>query len=133
MRQFLSLLVAIFGGSCMAGAPQSKKIHDTLHGVDFIIEHLSGPALSQSQDRIYIQVGGGKKLVFRGRGGVDVTLLPMRRDFIIIQYCGGVVEMTDSFLSPTNDQDEAVAVRLQPIVISNVKIGGSAFCRKEGA
>lgn len=123
---FLPALAVL--ASCSAKEPTKRVVHDAMHGVDFSIEHTPGPALSQAEDRVYIARSGKRELIFEGFGASEIELQPLREGVLLIEYCGGSANKVGSFLAGRTDNGNAVAVKVQPIMIANVSIDGKRLC-----
>lgn len=128
MRIYTIFLALAVLASCSANEPTKRTVHDAVHDVDFSIEHTSGPALSQAEDRVYAVSSGKRELVFEGYGASKISLLPLREGALLIEYCGGFVNKVDSYLANRTGDGNALAVRVQPIVIANVSIDGKRLC-----
>lgn len=113
---------------CNAEKPIETKLHDATNGVDLIIEHRAGPALSQPEDKLYLVGDGERKLVFEGYGGSALLLHPLKRGVLVVGYCGGAIRSADSFLAKENSAGEVTAVKVQPIITSGIQINGKSVC-----
>lgn len=116
--------------SCSTDAPTKREIRDDDNGVRLIVEHLDGPALSQSEDKIYLMAGNDRTLVFEGYGGAGLSLLPSKKGFLVVSYCGGTVRSTESFVVNDDKSGQAVAVKVQPIIAPSIEVDGKPACEK---
>ena len=114
--------------SCVAERPSTSIVKDIIHGIDYSIEHTSGPALSQSEDRVYAGTGNRRELVFEGYGASHIAIKPLREGVVLIEYFGGSIRKVGGFLAKRTSSGNALAVRVQPIIIPNVEIGGNRLC-----
>ena len=73
-----------------------------------------------STDRVYAVVDGKQELIFEGYGVGPITLKPHKKAAIIIEYCGGSIRSTNSFLLRDDGYGNAIAVKVQPIVVEAV-------------
>jgi len=128
MKRFLVAASCLVLTCCNADQPIETKIHDDVNGVDLIIEHRAGPALSRPEDKLYIVVDGKKNLIFEGYGGSSLLLPPLKRGVLIVAYCGGSIRNTNSFLAKDNLAGEVTAVKIQPIITSGIHINGKSVC-----
>ena len=130
MKWPLFLAVVILLSACSVENPTQKVVRDSVNGTDLLIEHTSGPALSQAGDRVFVTRDGKRDLIFEGFGAPSINLKPLREGVLLIEYCGGSVRKVDSFLAGQTSSGNAIAVKVQPIVIENVDIDGSRLCAK---
>lgn len=114
--------------SCNAEVPTKREIRDEANGVSLIVEHLDGPALSQSEDKIFLITGNDRTLVFEGYGGTKLSLLPSKKGLLIVSYCGGAVRSTESFVVNDDKSGQAVAVKVQPIIAPGIEVDGKPAC-----
>ncbi|MBX9815876.1 MAG: hypothetical protein K2X76_14340 [Sphingomonas sp.] len=114
---------------CNAEKPVETKIHDASNGVNFIIDHRSGPALSQPEDKLYLVGDGERKLIFEGYGGSKLSLLSLKRGVLLVAYCGGAIRSTVSFLAKGKSAGEVTAIKVQPIITSGILINGKSVCQ----
>lgn len=126
-RLGLLAIVALIS-SCGAQNPSTTKMYDPLHRVQFSIDHISGPALTEAKDRVYIKNGDKQELIFEGYGGRAIVIKPLRDGVVLIEYCGGSIRKVASFLANRARSESAVAVIIQPVVIYNVEVDGNRLC-----
>ena len=128
MIRHAPLLALCLLASCSTEKPTERVVRDELHQIDFVFQHELGPALSASQDRIYANTAKGRELIFEGYGAPRIAIKPLREDAVIVEYCGGTVSRVASFLSNRSTSGQAVAVKVQPIIIANVSVGENRIC-----
>jgi hypothetical protein len=128
IRRPIGAAALLLISACGGGASSLTSFHDPGTGLDYLIEHSSGPALSAATDRVFVVINGERKKVFSGYGGEKVLLRSSGAQALAVEYCGGTIEATSSFLLKADKSGHSVAIRIQPIVLSDVKIGGVAFC-----
>lgn len=114
--------------SCSVETPTKQEIRDDVNGVSLIVEHLNGPALSQSEDKIYLMAENDRKIIFEGYGGTMPSLLQSRKGFLMVSYCGGAVRNTESFIVNDEKSGRAVAVKVQPIIAPGIEVNGKPAC-----
>lgn len=114
--------------SCSAERPTKREIRDDANGVSLIVEHLDGPALSQSEDKIFLVTGNDRTLVFEGYGGAGPSLLPSKKGLLVVSYCGGAIRSTESFVVNDGKSGQAVAVKVQPIIAPSIEVDGKPAC-----
>lgn len=114
--------------SCSVETPNKQEIRDDVNGVSLIVEHLNGPALSQSEDKIYLIAENDRKLVFEGYGGAIPSLLTSKKGFLVVSYCGGAVRSTESFIVNDEKSGQAAVVKVQPIIAPGIEVDGKPAC-----
>jgi hypothetical protein len=128
MTRYPTAVICLILASCNTERPTERVLRDKVNGVELIEQHLTGPALSQSEDKLYVVEGGERKKVFEGYGGSSLSLRSSRKGVLVVAYCGGSIRSTESFVVDDNPAGEVVAVKVQPIVASGLKIDGEAVC-----
>lgn len=128
MIRYLYLIIFCLVASCSSENPSTKTVRDNVHGIDFIVEHVSGSALSLSEDRVYAQLANKRTLVFEGYGGKGITLKNTGESIILIEYCYGSIRKIDSVLSKSPTSGDAIAVKIQPVIAANVRVGDIMLC-----
>ena len=128
MKKVFIICITALICSCNEKRPSNYTVKDTTHGIAYSIEHTSGPALSQSEDRVYAGTGNRRELIFEGYGARRLTIKPLHEGVVVIEYCGGSIEKVSSFLANRTSSGNALAVKVQPVVIANVAIGGNRIC-----
>ena len=128
MTRYFALIAICLIASCSSEKPSAKSIRDNVHGIDFVVEHISGPALSLSEDRVYAKLGNDRTLVFEGYGGKDVALKNVGDAIIVVEYCNGSIRKVESILSKSPSSRDAIAIKVQPIIAANVRVGGIILC-----
>lgn len=128
MKRNLVAAVFLSLACCNYERPIESKIHDNANGVDLVIEHHAGPALSQPEDKLYLIDNGERKLVFEGYGGSSLSLPALRKGVLIVAYCGGAIRSAESFLSKESSVSNMTAVKIQPIITSGIQINGKSLC-----
>lgn len=128
MSRYASLLAVCLLVACSAEKPTERVVHDNIHRIDLIIEHALGPALSSSEDRVYANTTRGRELIFEGYGASRIAIKPLQEGVLIVEYCGGSIRKVASFLSNRSASGEAVAVKVQPVIIANVSVSGNRMC-----
>lgn len=130
MSRYLYVAAFYFIASCSSEKPFTKNIRNDVYGIDFVVEHRSGPALSLSEDRVYAKVGDERVLVFEGYGGKGVALKNASDSIVIIEYCYGSIRKVDSILSKSPTTRDAVVIKIQPVIAANIVVGGHILCPK---
>lgn len=128
MKCLLAITALSILGSCNSERPTETKLHDDIHGIDVIVEHLDGPALSQPEDRVSVLENGDRKVIFEGYGGTSISLISQTRGILLLTYCGGVIQKTESFLLNDAYSNRLIAVKVQPVVSGNLQINGREIC-----
>ena len=128
MIRFFSLLLVFFLASCNTEKFAERVVQDKIHRIDFILEYDVGPPLSPSEDRIFVNTAKGRELIFEGYDAPKIDIKPLREGIVIVEYCGGSIQKVSSFLSNSDASRETVVVKVQPVVIANVSVGGVMFC-----
>lgn len=132
MNYYISFFTFLLLLSCNTTEPIEHLVHDKVHDVDFIYQHHSGPALSASEDRIFVHTAKGRELIFEGYGATRITAKSLRKGVVIVEYCGGSIRRTASFLSNVDPSGNVLAVKIQPIIVYNVSIDGKKVCAEQG-
>lgn len=128
MSRYAPYLVAFLLAGCNTEKPTQRVVHDSVHRIDFTLEHELGHTLSASEDRIYANTTKGRELIFEGYGAPKIVIKPLHEGAVIVEYCGGTISKVASFLSSRVDSGEALAVKVQPVILANVSVGGSRQC-----
>jgi hypothetical protein len=128
MMRYLSIIALCLISSCSSEKPSTKTIRDNFHGIDFILEHVEGPVLSLSEDRVYVKRGSDRTLIFEGYGGKNVELRNYGDSIIVIEYCHGSIRKVDSVLSKSRVSGNAIAIKIQPVIAVNVQFDGVILC-----
>lgn len=121
------MLFTLISG-CTESNHSKIVVRDTLHRLNYIIEHISGPALSRSKDKIYVESGDTQDLIFEGYGGDAIMIKPLREGVVIVRYCGGSIRRVSSFRANRGSSEIAVAVVVQPIITADVAVRGIPIC-----
>jgi hypothetical protein len=128
MKRIISVATCIVLTCCSAEKPIETKIYDAANDVDLIVEHRVGPALSQSEDKLYLVRDDERKLIFEGYGGSKLSLLSLKRGILFIVYCGGSIRSAESFLAKEKLVEGVSVVKVQPIITSGIQINGKSIC-----
>jgi hypothetical protein len=128
VKYFLVATASVLLSSCSAEGPTERTIRDEVHHVDLVVAHLIGPALSQERDTVSVVRDKSREVIFEGYGGSSVVIKPLTKDVLVLAYCGGVIEATHSFLVTDQRSGQASAVKVQPVVVEGLKIGGVDMC-----
>lgn len=129
MKRFIWGLLCPLLACCNSEKPDRTKIYDAANGVNFVLEHHSGPALSQAEDKLYLISDDERKLVFDGYGGSALSLPSLKKGILVVAYCEGAIRRTESFLAKENSSGEVVAVKVQPIITSGILMNGTSVCQ----
>jgi hypothetical protein len=74
IRRPIGAATLLLISACSGGASSLTSFPDPGTGLDYLIEHSSGPALSAATDRVFVVIDGERKEVFSGYGGEKVLL-----------------------------------------------------------
>ena len=106
--------------------------HARLEGLagTFVIEdHDRTLALTSIQHSVFYQVGGERKLVFKGAGGAQPRLSMIGPSTILLRYCrGSIYDMESSFFDQPNAAEGLRIVRLQVVTEPGVSVNGRSIC-----
>lgn len=128
MIRILLLGIIVLIPACDRQNATTTNVQDTLHRVQFSVDTIDGPILSEARHKVYVERDSGRDLVFEGYGGTTVLIEPLSEGVVLLEYCGGAIRKVDSFISYRAGSPIPRAVTIQPIVIPNVTIGGMHFC-----
>ena len=85
-------------------------------------------ALASVQHSVFYEVGGDRKLVFKGAGGERPRLSLIGPDTILLRYCrGSIYKVESSFFDKPNGAELRI-LRLQVITEPGVSAGGRSIC-----
>jgi len=128
-KYLLSPIAILYLASCSRGDSTSREIKGPL-GLNFIVEHFTGPPMSAEEDEVYVKLPDkSKKLIFKGYGSRNVNITSHNGDSLIIGYCGGSILKVESSIvnkNPINNSNSLI--RIQPITLDNVSIYGNKIC-----
>lgn len=85
--------------------------------------------LTAAQHLVYYVVGTDRMLIFKGRGGPKPKLSLLGSDAILVRYCGGQIELAESFLEKApNTSKNARLLRVQPVTSAGLTLKGQPIC-----
>ena len=86
-------------------------------------------ALASVQHSVFYEVGGERKLIFKGAGGEQPRLSLIGPETILLRYCHGSIYQTESsFFDEPNGSKGLRFIRLQVITEPGLSAGGRSIC-----
>jgi hypothetical protein len=128
MQKLFVTIIILLITSCSNENPKVIRINDSVHGVVFEHEHISGPALSPARDWVYAVKDGRRQLIFEGYGAPKLMVRSFENGLVVIEYCNGWIDKVDAFNGSRTLSEVQVTVKIQPVVIPDVIVNGIKMC-----
>ena len=101
----------------------------TIQGMFVLEDDRRTTPLTAVRHSIYYVVDTDRTLIFQGAGGTKPTLSLLGSDNVLIRYCGGGIEMAESFLEkkPSTTSNSRL-LRVQPVTVTGLSVQGRSIC-----
>ena len=101
----------------------------TIQGMFVLEEDERTTPLTAVQHSVYYVVDTDRTLIFRGAGGTKPMLSLLGADDVLIRYCGGRIDMAESFLEKKlSTTSNSRLLRVQPVTVTGLSVQGRPIC-----